>query len=296
MVILIFTLISFFLQATGKQVYGWCGGHLATMLCADGTTCDCDVEGWECCKPKGGRLTGTADYPFLCATKIPFGSWMDPPDSNTSALENPAVCASGDYDFCAHPVKDSPEKCDVSWSSSVAGLSSPQSVRLGGVQSCALHGNQALVADWCAGKLSTMLCKDGTTCDAATEGWSCCKAKGGRASGTADYPYMCRQMIPFGSWMDPPNSNTAALANPAVCDAEVPPDFCTHPVKNNPMSCYVDWNSSVVPEPKNSIDLGGVQSCAFDTGFVGTHTCGAIKTAYRKNQCCGSPSRMFKLA
>jgi len=94
------------------------------ILCADGETCDAEADGWACCAARGGRTGASPHYPFMCAVKVPFGSYGATPDQTAvlvygtdGLLEgfsgpNPCVEGSAAYDtVCEFPIKATTEEC-----------------------------------------------------------------------------------------------------------------------------------------------------------------------------------------
>jgi hypothetical protein len=273
----------------------------SVMKCAHGY-CDAATDGWACCSSKGGRVTGSPDYPFMCAMKIPFASYgatpaqtslavIDATTGWTTGLSGPNPCiatwsSKAVYNtVCEHPVKKTVAEC-----AAIGGLAK-------GVLACGYTGT---CDPWQVGCMTPttsadpMLCANGETCDAVTDGWGCCSSKGGRVTGSPNYPFMCAMKIPFPSYgatpaqtsvavIDATTGWTTGLSGPNPCDnSAMYSTVCEFPVKATPEEC----------NGLNGLSTG-VLACAYTNADL--TTCGEVKMQYKANQCCGNPSKVITM-
>ena len=78
------------------------------LECGDGTTCDMDLDGWNCCASAGGRARCPPDFPHMCAKENPtppFPPILPPAGSGVPAEALAEIQATIDaMKGCATPV------------------------------------------------------------------------------------------------------------------------------------------------------------------------------------------------
>lgn len=258
-------------QSHMKCAHGWCDPNT-------------DAAGWGCCKTRGGRVGCAVDYPWMCDIKVEIESYGAPADG-TTACESPSMASDAHYNtHCDYPCWESPATCTEKYNVSVTagrftcGYVGTCNPWMPGCKTASAWGEStwnASAAVWqAAGGHSPMRCGDGSTCDAAVDGWQCCATRGKRASCAPDYPIMCKNMVPIASYSDGSITEDGTASQCVMGSQEW--DWCDHPCWDEVSKCdqYGD---------------GGIVDGALECAYYGEsyHTCGELKAAYKEAECCG---------